>query len=134
MQRYFKSVFIPVTPRDGVRAGLASLVLASGFCVVLARYWHFYHLSTPGTDTGLLLFVLPMSLVSAMVVSLALTVVLRARHVSPRLASWSGPALVAVIFAALIAAEIARTSAARSGEGERVGDLAPFLHSLVPLR
>ena len=109
----------------------AGFLLAFALCVLLARYYRFYHLATPGTGAGLLVIALPASALLATALSLGTAGVLARRGVGPAAATWTGLGAAACVLGLLFAAEVVRTTPARSGEGPGAGDLAPFWASLV---
>jgi hypothetical protein len=119
---------------DFRRSGRSALVLSFLSCVLLQRYWQFFHLGTPGTGLALLLFVLPLLTGIGILVSLASTLTLRARGLSSLSAFFGATVLVGVLYSMLFVAELQRSRRARSAEGEHAGDLAPFFHSLVWFR
>jgi hypothetical protein len=125
---------LPLSPADLWRAVLSSLVLSFVLTYAVARYWHFYHLHTPGSGGALLFIVLPILALSGSLVSLTVTIQARRRYRSPLLAAWSGPVLSCVIFIALFALELSRTAEMRSGEGIGAGELGPFFRTLLPSR
>ena len=122
---------LPLSPRDLRRAALTSAALALMLCVLIERYWSFFRLDTPWSDYGLFGLVLPVVFVLGTLACLAITVKLRGRQAKPRVAAWGGTLVVAGLVVCLFALELARTRSARSGEGERAGELAPFFRSLV---
>jgi hypothetical protein len=132
MPRFFW--LLPLTPVDFRRSALSALVLSFLSCVLLQRYWAFFHLGTPGTGLALLLFVLPFLTAIGILVSLASTLTLRARGPSPWSAVFGATVLVAVLCSMLFVAELQRSRRTRSAEGEHAGDLAPFFRSLVWFR
>ena len=103
-------------------------------CVVVGRYWQFYHLTTPMSGLLLLLIVFPaLALIGAGVgLEAAGPTVsggeLVARHSQPQI-SRATAAILAVMVVA-VALEIWSTTELRSGEGEGAGDLKPFAASL----
>jgi hypothetical protein len=113
---------------------LAAAVLAYGFVVLLTRYWVFYHLDNPGMGIGLLFGVLPLSFLVAVAVGTAVRR-RRTRRGSPLArATAAGVAGAALALGLFFALELWHSRAARSGEGEGAGDLAPFFASLVGRR
>jgi hypothetical protein len=112
----------------------AALVLAYGFTVLLARYWAFYHLDTPGTGMGLVVFVLPTALALGLAVSVSVArrLVHRGRPRSGAVAR--GLTAAALTLVTLFGIEVWATAGARSAEGALAEDLGPFAASLVGRR
>jgi hypothetical protein len=106
-------------------------VLAYGFTALLGRYWAFYHLDTPGTGMGLLYIVLPGSFVVGIAVSMLTGRWSVRRGASTARAAVSGVCVAGLILVAVFVLEVWNSTAARSGEGEGAGDLAPFAKSLI---
>jgi hypothetical protein len=124
----------PLTTIDFRRSALSALVLSFLLCLLLQRYWQFFHLGTPGTGLALLVFVLPLLTAVGILVSLASTLTLRARGLTSLSAFFGSTILVGVLCSTLFVVELQRSRRARSAEGEHAGDLAPFFHSLVWFR
>jgi hypothetical protein len=125
---------LPLSPADWRRSALSAFTLSFLSCTLLQRYWQFFHLGTQGTGLALLLFALPLLTVVGIIVSLSTTLSLRARGLSSGSAFVGATLLVAALCSAVFVAELQRSRAARSGEGDHAGDLAPFFRSLVRFR
>jgi hypothetical protein len=125
------------TRQGRVAAGVMALAaagLAYGFVVLLARYWAFYHLDNSGMGVGLLFGVLPLGFLVAAAAGTAVRRRLARRGAPLGRATAAGVAGAALALGLLFALELWHSRAARSGEGEGAGDLAPFFASLVGRR
>ena len=110
---------------------LGALSCGYTFASFLARYWRFYHLDTPGSGMGLLLFVVPLVAVLTFGTMLLTSRALLGRGVARDRAIGTGLGAALLLLVFLFALEVRRTAVARSGEGPGAGDLAPFFTSLV---
>ena len=110
---------------------LAAAAFAYGFVALLARYWVFFHLDNPGMGAGLLFGVLPLAFLLAAAAGTAVRRGLTRRGTSAGRAAAAGIAGAALALGLLFAVELWHSRAARSGEGDGAGDLAPFFASLV---
>jgi hypothetical protein len=127
-------VLLPITPRQIVSLILWSLGLTVLLIVGLGRYYAFYHLSTPGTGTALLLLVAPTAVLVSLVAGFGAVLLLLRRGVQSRNAFRFAALICALLFVGYFAVELQRTDDMRSGEGPGAGDLAPFFRSLIALK
>jgi hypothetical protein len=132
------STLTPASSRQRWAAGVVTAVAAAAFAyafvVLLARYWVFYHLDNPGMGLGLLFGVLPLGFLVAFAVGTAVRRRLTRRGAPLGRATAAGAAGAALALGLLFALELWHSRAARSGEGDGAGDLAPFFASLVGRR
>jgi len=97
-----------------------------GWHPILA-YWHFYHLGGPGVGLFLVYIGLPLGLsLSWAVIFFAMRASTKRGHSTARSLGF-GLGIALAVWFTLLAAEIGRTTEARSGEGPGAGDLAPYL-------
>ncbi len=114
---------------------LAAVSLTLVFAHAVAAYWGFYHLGTAGGNGfALVIFVIPVSLVVSVNVAFLVTRALLRRGASLARGLSVGALATAAVLAALLALEIWRTTAQRSGEGPGAGDLAPYLFHHLGVR
>ena len=107
--------------------GLGGAAILEGLLFVhaLGSYWRFYHLGTPGVWLGLAFVVLPAAVIVAFVAGWITS--LRLPGYRPSGVLWRSGLVMGGVLGALLALEILRTTAARSGEGEGAGDLLPYV-------
>ena len=106
---------------------LAIAGLACALTWLIARYWRYYHLETPGSAVGLLFVLLPGAMIVGVMIGL-LVAKTRAPSAHPMV---TGLGVVALLFALSFVFEVWRTTDLRNAEGEGAGDLRPFIASLL---
>ena len=109
----------------GATVSAAALTLL--FAHTLAAYWSFYHLGAPGTGFFLAIIVLPVGFVLSLNIIFFSARALRRRGAGLGRAIAGGVLAAGILFVMLLASEIWRTTALRSGEGEGAGNLAPYV-------
>jgi hypothetical protein len=104
--------------------GIAAIAAGLLFVHVLAAYWHFYHLDTPEMGWALVLVALPAAVIVAF--GSGWVASLRFQRYGATGALWRSGVVIAIVLGSLVLFELLRTTAERSREGERAGDLLPY--------
>jgi hypothetical protein len=113
--------------RGWVLLGVGVAAIAAGLLFVhaLGAYWRFYHLDTPGMGWGLVFIALLAAVIVAFGAGWVASLRFRRSGVSGAL--WRSGIVMAIVLGALLALEVVRTTAERSGNGQGAGDLLPYL-------